>query len=131
MKSIVSIIMCLALLASCEDSNLNEVSPGETALLAVGQSIQLNAGSEKKTVTFTSIKENSLCPEEAVCVWLGRFVAEIQIENATNHLGLGDLHDTNYTGEITVDAISVTILDVENHSNDLPTMVKLKFELVD
>lgn len=131
MKTVVSLIIGLALLASCEDSNLNEISPGETSFLALGQTIRLNTGSEQKSVTFTSIKENSLCPEEAVCVWLGRFVAEVQIENTTNHLGLGDLHDTNYTGEVTVDDINVTILDVENHSNDLPTMVKLKFELAD
>ena len=131
MKSIVSLIMCLALLASCEDSNLNEVSPGETASLTLGQTIHLNTGSEQKSVTFTSVKELSLCPEDAVCIWLGRFVAEIQIENTMYHLGLGNLHNTDYTGEITAENISVMILDVENHANDLPTIIKLKFESVD
>lgn len=64
-------------------------------------------------ILYNRLIENSLCPEDAVCIWQGRAIVELTIDLDTKVLlGLGNLINTNAVKKFEFNDYSIELVEV-------------------
>ena len=120
------IILVLYLTTGCSDEN-QEASKQ----VHVDYKSYSTAGfhGETYSIHFNEIEENSLCPENATCVWLGRIVANLTINDNNYVIGFGDLNSSEIKELAEVNNVKVKIVDVIDYDSNESTTLILEFFL--
>lgn len=127
MKTIITVLIFLAILGGCKEEDIQEVQLGDSAELRVGESIVLDVGDDQWEITFVDVSENSICPPDLICVWQGRFIVELRIENDLRQIGTGDLSNTEIENILIRENVKITLTDA--NTNSIPfTRIELFFE---
>lgn len=87
---LLSVFLIAFLAIQCKDDSPGLELP-VTKTLSYRQQSSIQLGEDKWSLEFSEIKENSLCPPESVCIWLGRLVVSVQINDKPYTLAIGDL----------------------------------------
>lgn len=82
MKNILYILFILVLFGCKSTSNPTGPKLGEEFEFKYGQTVQIQ--DQNLTIEFTSVIEDSRCPEGAICIWEGNAKITIQV-NAKEH----------------------------------------------
>lgn len=126
---LLTIPILLLLFAGCKNEGFQE--PPNELTLQYQETVTKTIEDKDYTVSFRNIVENSLCPEDAVCVWLGRLLVQLDIDGVDYSLGFGDLTtnaDGEYASEIYVGGFTVSIIKVTGNRESATTKVTLLFE---
>lgn len=130
--NLLKIVLIGMLLAGCKEES--ESLPQNELLIKYEQTITQEILGKDWTISFTDIEENSLCPKDVICIWLGRMVVGLEINGADEQLGIGDL-TTNAEEEIAtkvvVDGVLITLTDAYDTEEEFTTKIKLLFEEAD
>lgn len=124
MKTIVY-ILCLFLLFGCEDD-----IPQDSNLILYNTTSQIEHDGKVYSIEFADIVENSICPKDVVCVWQGRFVAQLNINGNEYFIGLGDLNASEYSSEIIIDDVKITLTEIHGEEAAVSTLIKLELTSV-
>lgn len=101
----IGLVMALILL-SCKPEP--DITPelGAPVDLVIGEQIILPAhDGQQLEIAFDSLLENSLCPEDAVCIWAGRAVVKLTVDQQEVVLGIGDLETGVEEPYVSVDSV--------------------------
>ncbi|MEP0985734.1 hypothetical protein [Ekhidna sp.] len=122
------LVVCLAFTACKNEgvtTNENEIT------LSFNESIVKTIKDKSWVVTFSEINENSLCPENSVCVWQGRIVVSIEVNGRFINLGYGDLTVAEGEEELSNTAIIentiITFIQATGTEESSTTEIKLRF----
>ena len=130
--NLLKIVLIGMLLAGCKEESEN--LPENELLIKYEQTITQEIRGKDWTISFTDIEENSLCPKDVTCIWLGRMVVGLEINGVDQQLGIGDL-TTNTEEEIAttvvVDGVLITLTDAYDTEEESTTKIKLLFEEAD
>ena len=78
-------------ISSCQKKDLTK-DIGEVLTLCFDEKGSITDNGNNTEISFIDLVEDSTCPEGARCVWAGRIVVELKINNSESIiLGLGDL----------------------------------------
>src|SRR5688572_2462617 len=102
MKRFLTAVLLLAV-AACSTNGATDADADATAAIAAALAsgpieVTLRAGEYKRVageqlgVGFTRVVEDSRCPIDAVCVWMGDGVAEIELAAGGGRTGKIELH---------------------------------------
>ncbi|MEP1034207.1 hypothetical protein [Ekhidna sp.] len=122
--------LIMASLSGCKDDN----SSVEDNVLLIGLEETVSAGIRGNNwiVTFQSIEENSLCPEDAVCIWQGRLIVSLQINNQVAILGFGDLStnegESEVSNSLVINGTNITLIEALETDETITTKIKLQFD---
>lgn len=99
---LLSAAFAFILVISCSKSD-QTFELNETVSIPFGKTAKLNDG-DKPIFKFTKLIEESRCPEGTNCIWAGRVLIELTIDDDQTHqLGLGDLETGDNSIEETAD----------------------------
>ena len=70
--------LLISSLAGADTAMMNSVALDETFTIGVRQSVQLE--NTDFSVQFLSVLEDSICPENAQCIWAGAVVIHIKVK---------------------------------------------------
>lgn len=88
---ILLLVILLSTISSCQKKDLTK-DIGEVLTLCFGEKVYIADNGNNTEISFIDLVEDSICPEGARCVWAGRIVTELKINNSqTILLGFGDL----------------------------------------
>ncbi len=123
---IFNLILVTALIFGCkEDVDTN------TLIVQNGSTVSATIHGKNWVVTFQNIEENSLCPEDANCIWLGRVVVTLKINDQISVLGIGDLQtntEVEIDNSITMDGTVITLLEAFDLEQESTARIKLQFD---
>ncbi|SNS43137.1 hypothetical protein SAMN05421640_0110 [Ekhidna lutea] len=129
--SYLKILLISLLFAGCKDDTGISVGDNEI-LVEYQQTVTKEIDGEEWTVAFESIKENSLCPPDATCVWLGRIVVSLSINDEGVVLGYGDLStDTEeraLQNQVIIDGTTISFSEAIDYIENNTTKIVLVFE---
>lgn len=116
MKTLLSIVLGILLFASCEDDTTSfesiDFSDGDTLSLKFGQKYINEAYSIE--ISMDSILEDSRCPPNANCVWLG--VATVRfnyLDNQTNHqITLSTIEERQYKRDTVINQTKIYLINL-------------------
>ncbi|MEO9483031.1 MAG: hypothetical protein ABJG47_06275 [Ekhidna sp.] len=118
------------LLLACEESQIQTAD--NEILVGIDQTVSKHINGQDWVVTFSSIEENSFCPEGVVCVWQGRFIVVLQVNGASAMLGLGDLRtfgeEPAVKNSIMIDDTNITFAEAIDTETASTTKIKLQFD---
>lgn len=88
-KYVYSIVLLSLLCFSSCSKKLRTYQPGDSIQLELEHGTLIQLGEEVVSIEFIQVVEDSRCPEGMQCIWAGRFIAELRI-NQKNlyHVGL-------------------------------------------
>lgn len=122
-------LLLILLFIQCQDDNVTGDLP-RSITLSYHQKSTLQLGAEIWSLEFIEINENSLCPPESVCIWLGRLVVEVKINENLYVLGIGDLQsgspDQELSQTVTIDGIQVLLASASGIEQAATTSIVLE-----
>jgi hypothetical protein len=68
---------------------------------------------EQLGIRFNSVLEDSRCPIDAVCVWMGDAVAEVELTAAGGRTGKLELHTSLEPKSLPWNGVKVTLLELQ------------------
>ena len=86
MRSSILLLGCV-LLAACTSGTAIEPSIDESFVLAQGETAVIAA--QNMEITFVDVPEDSRCPEDAVCVWAGNALVQLEVVRDGVELAIG------------------------------------------
>ncbi len=93
----------------------NAITRSEEFTLAINKEAHLQENSETTlSITYQDLVEESRCAPGVVCVWAGRVLVKLKVNNEEIQLGLG--HD-QYPNSTTVDGYAIDLLSVKYSSD--------------
>jgi hypothetical protein len=123
MKRFVPALMVLIAAACSTNSGTDVESDADAAIAAALASgpveVTLRAGEYKRVVgeqlgvTFERVVSDSRCPIDAVCVWMGDAVVELELIAAGGRTGSVELHTTLDPKSQVWNGAKVTLLDLQ------------------
>lgn len=118
------------LLFACKEAKSTD--DNNTMLIQFEETVSRNIQGKNWIVTFQSIEENSLCPEDVVCIWQGRLVVKLKINDQTRILAIGDLRTNEgeeaLTNSVTVNGTSITLEEALDTEEASTTKIQLQFD---
>ena len=111
MKNLAFLTLLILSLASCKQ---DPVRTDEIFTLSFEQTRTLQTSLENFEITFTDLKEDSRCPQNVNCIWAGRAVVEISVNEHKMLLGVGDLSTggTEYVQKQEYNGLVYELIDV-------------------
>lgn len=127
---------CLRILVIClffGACSSDDASPNENEItVGYEQTVAKTIKGKSWVVDFDEVNENSLCPENSVCVWQGRIVVSVEINGRVKRLGLGDLRVADGEEEInnstTLDDTIITFIKASGTEESSTTQITLRFD---
>lgn len=109
------LILLIPCLIGCTDAGVDP-EIGEEIKIPFQRTIRVQDSESEKTINiqYTQLIENSICRPDQICVWQGRFVVEIQIDEAIRTIGLGDnfsLENDSIYAKATYSDYEIELLD--------------------
>ncbi len=86
MRSSILLLGCV-LLAACTSGTAIEPTIDESFVLAQGKTAVIAA--RNMEITFVDVPEDSRCPEDAVCVWAGNALVQLEVVRDGVELAIG------------------------------------------
>lgn len=86
MRSSILLLGCV-LLAACTSGTAIEPTIDESFVLAQGETAVIAA--QNMWITFVDVPEDSRCPENAVCVWAGNALVQLEVVRDGVELTIG------------------------------------------
>ncbi|WP_425389610.1 hypothetical protein [Ekhidna sp.] len=124
------LLMIVLLFIGCKEEQVIPTAENEI-IVQHQQSASKTINGKGWAVTFLSIKENSLCPPNSECIWQGRLVVALKINQEEVELGLGDLttnSETEIANQIVIGGVMVTFSEAHDYTDTAKTKVVLSFE---
>lgn len=120
----------LILFACGEEKILNSLD--DEIILSPGESVFVQDGLSGLRIEFVEVIENSLCPPDAVCIWYGRHIVKLKINNETEMiLGYGSLFPSEpYVKSDRYQNYQITFLDVIPIKNGEHYVYNIKLEVL-
>ncbi len=109
---IAAIVILIAIGYSQQNHNYVQAELGKDFQLSVNESAYI--GSENLAVKFLGVKEDSRCPEGAMCIWAGRAVAAFALEK--NGAGMGTVDIEAGKGITTDNGYVVELVELGPHA---------------
>ncbi|MBR9859321.1 hypothetical protein GYB22_00935 [bacterium] len=101
----------LGLFVSCDEDD--PLTSTENVIIKGGETEKV----DDLKIQFTSVLEDSRCPEEGTCTWAGRVIVELVLnQQDTVNLGLGDLSsgvETPYRSSAKYEGYELELLSAE------------------
>ncbi len=122
--------MIALLFIGCKKEQVNPTADNEIIVQYQQSASKKIIGKDWK-VTFLSIKENSLCPPNSECIWQGRLVVDLEINQEEIELGLGDLTsntETELVNEVVISGVTITFSEAHDYTETAKTKVVLSFD---
>ncbi|MCV9388018.1 hypothetical protein [Reichenbachiella ulvae] len=131
--TIVAAIIVSLWITSCEEEGENTIELGVPFEITEGQSKHL-LDSSGFSIVFQEVKENSLCPQDLVCIRQGNFTMSLQFASSSSELSIGDLGlpstDTVHGYKIQLEAIIYPVNSDDKVDATHPNTVTLLIEKI-
>lgn len=127
---LLAICMLMFLLHGCKE----ELGREGDVIVSYQEMVTRQFGDQSWAVSFNSIEEHSLCPDEVVCIWLGRLVVTLEINGRDYVLGYGDLTTNNEEGilsQVVVGGMLIELAEAFDTKEPSTTKIRLAFSTVD
>ena len=119
-KSPLYLFLAVAILLACADKSDDEFT--QEISISYNQAQTFNYNTSSFTIQFADVLEESRCPDYAYCVWAGRVVIELIIDESHFTLGTGDLTtgtDTQINESISFEGINISIKSLNHPENGI------------
>mgnify|MGYP000268262693 CR=1 FL=1 len=121
MKTILKLVFFCLFIITVVSCNDNDSLDAASEVIIIQLAETKIVGNKNISIQFSKVLEDSRCPENLVCIWGGRAVIELLLNNTDKQLlGIGDLKtgvQKNYVNSFKYKGYEIQLLDLKPYNN--------------